>query len=73
MASVPDRSKGRSIEIGDTVSYGNGFGTGRVTHIRGIESDPEGKKGGYSLKYKVDGKYWDHGGVKKVKAPKKGK
>ena len=71
--TVPNRNKNRSINIGDTVSYGNGFGEGRVTHIRGIESDPEGKKGGYSLKYKIDGKqYWDHEGVKKV-SKKKGK
>lgn len=65
--SVPNRNKNRSIEIGDTVHYGHGLGTGKVTHIRGVESDPEGTKGGYSLKYKVDGKYWNHEGVKKVK------
>mgnify|MGYP003349614983 CR=1 FL=1 len=47
--SVPNRNKNRSIEIGDTVHYGHGLGTGKVTHIRGVESDPEGTKGGYSL------------------------
>ena len=71
MATVPNRNSNRAIEIGDTVSYGNGIGEGRVTHIRGSESDPKGEKGGYSLKYKVDGKqYWDHEGVKKVKKGK---
>lgn len=70
-STVPNRNKNRAIQIGDTVSYGNGLGEGKVTHIRGTESDPEGKNGGFSLKYKVDGKqYWNHESVKKVKKQK---
>jgi hypothetical protein len=62
-SSVPDRSANRAINIGDTVSYGDGFGTGEVTHILGDESNP---------KYRVNNKYWDKEGVKKV-SKKKGK
>lgn len=61
--SVPDRSSGRSINIGDTVSYGDNFGTGKVTHIL---------KNSSGTKYKVDNKYWDKQGVKKT-PKKKGK
>jgi hypothetical protein len=60
---VPNRSSGRAISIGDTVSYGDNFGTGKVTHIL---------KNSSGTKYKVDNKYWNEQGVSKI-FKKKGK
>ena len=65
-----------AINIGDTVSYGNGEGKGRVTHIRGNRPNFKLKKGkpvdkSYKVThYKVDGKYWNADGVKKIRKPK---
>jgi len=67
MATVPNRNSNRAIEIGDTVSYGNGIGEGKVTHIVGNTDKPHP----INTKYKVDSKqYWNHAGVKKVKKGK---
>lgn len=65
-----------AINIGDNVSYGNGTGTGKVTHIRSARPDfklKNGKPVDKSAKvthYKVDGKYWNASGVKKASKPK---
>ena len=65
------------INIGDTVSYGNGSGKGKVTHIKSERPDfklSKGKPVDKSAKvthYKVDGKYWNASGVKAVRKPAK--
>lgn len=66
-----------AIKIGDTVNYGDGAGTGKVTHIKSARPEFKLKKGKAVDKsakvthYKVDGKYWNASSVKAVRKPAK--